>query len=140
MQSKAFMVATTDLVLPPSFDIFMKNVATKTSQTISNLRIIGYIDTTKFGILLQTDIDKIANWAEKLVARNPLGNMASCIVLERSRVAHALPRLNLTFVRNMHRRPAAPSGVGQRGGVASCRREAQYHCHWNVPHCALKQL
>lgn len=73
MAASSFATATSDLTLPSGFDIFVKNVATRVSSTVQGLRFIGYVDTTKFGILQQPDIDKIAQWAEKLIAKNALG-------------------------------------------------------------------
>ena len=77
MQARAFMAATTDMALPPTFDAFVKAMCSRNNMTVGELLTIGYVDTTKLGVLQQTTIDKIGHWCQDLVSRNPLGNMAN---------------------------------------------------------------
>ena len=37
------------------------------------LCLVGYLDTTKFGVLSQSDINKVGQWCEKVMAKNPTG-------------------------------------------------------------------
>ncbi|CAJ1348206.1 unnamed protein product [Effrenium voratum] len=73
MQNNAFTALSSDLNLPANFDQFLKGTAAKLK-----LCLVGYLDTTKFGVLSQSDINKVGQWCEKVMAKNPTG---SCVVL-----------------------------------------------------------
>ena len=78
MKARAFMCTTTDMALPGTYDTFVKGVCVKTNLTLGDILTVGYVDTTKMGVLTQTLIDRIGQWCQDVVARNPLSASHEC--------------------------------------------------------------
>lgn len=56
-------------------DKIMRATAAKNQVTNDKVCLIGWVDLSKVGVLTQKVINQVGLWCEKLVAKNPVGDL-----------------------------------------------------------------
>ena len=77
MASNCWMGLIGDWATPPEVDKIIRATAARNQVAAEKVHIVGWCDLTKVGVLTQKDINKVGAWAEKIIAKNPLGNLVN---------------------------------------------------------------
>lgn len=76
MQSHCWAGLVGDMEVPPEVDTILRATAARNQVALDQVHIIGWVDLTKIGVLGQKDVNKVALWCEKIIAKNPTGYLA----------------------------------------------------------------
>lgn len=73
MQNNCWCGLVPEMEMPAEIDVILRATAARNQVSTDQVLIVGWVDLTKIGVLGQKDVNKVALWCEKLVAKNPTG-------------------------------------------------------------------
>eukprot|EP00435_Cladocopium_sp_Y103_P016617 s2160_g4.t1 len=73
MQNNCWCGLVPEMEMPAEVDTILRATAARNQVSADQVLIVGWVDLTKIGVLGQKDVNKVALWCEKLVAKNPTG-------------------------------------------------------------------